>query len=88
MSEMMIDYAFDLPEWLPLVRLDVFEICDPRSHTQQWPPSNVELTTHDVLAKITNESVERYDVIHLRFLLLEFQPEWTFTQVASQLYLW
>lgn len=57
------------------MQLDVFETCDPRFHPQQWPSSDVKLTNFDLLAKITNELVERYDVIHLRLLLLEFQPE-------------
>ena len=60
----------DLSEQLPLAQLDGFDISDSQFPPQQWLPSNVKLRTHDALAEVPNELVEKYDVIHLGLLVL------------------
>ena len=60
----------DLSEQLPLAQLDGFDISDSQFPPQQWLPNNVKLRTHDALAEVPNELVEKYDVIHLGLLVL------------------
>lgn len=52
----------------PTVQLDGFDISDEQFPHKSNVPANVNFRTSNALAKVPDEFVGKYDVVHIRYL--------------------
>ena len=66
-------WALDVARNFPLVQIDGFDIDLQQSPPPSWLPDNVTLQEWDILSSMSSELENRYDVVHIRLLLLVIQ---------------
>ena len=54
----------------PSTRLDGFDVSGDQFPPAEWLPPNVRLSTADAFAPVPEDLVGRYDVVHLRMMVL------------------
>lgn len=68
----LLDLSSRLPETAQLDGLDISFQATPPS---EWLPTNVQLKTWNVKDPVPEELVEKYDIVHVRYLCLVLSDE-------------